>query len=213
MKKMKFCKIIIAGFLTIMAVTATQAELYFWTDENGVKHFSNAPDASASAAEGTEAGSLDEIQYNPSEDRFRRYEDAAHQQEKAAEHSEIRKEKKIKPVSRKSATKVASGSGKFREISRGIYEVKGYRIDLSGNQRDDQLYVEGRISYGPPCSLLNLSISLKNRDGRTRHVSTEVEDAGGSGSRTIRAQTKIYRKTDSIQETWDISDIRASCRD
>ena len=58
-----FWAMIIAGIF----VTPVQADIFSWTDENGVKHFSNAPPA---AAENVTV-EFKEYQYDPKADRLR----------------------------------------------------------------------------------------------------------------------------------------------
>jgi len=58
---------ILAFTLTVLGVTHTKAEVYTWTDENGVKHFSDTPPAEAKGAKPV----FKEYKYDEAADRQR----------------------------------------------------------------------------------------------------------------------------------------------
>lgn len=64
---MKFAIALLAIFLAGLFVTPLHADIYSWTDENGVKHFSNAPPADAQNVN----VEFKEYQYNEKADRQR----------------------------------------------------------------------------------------------------------------------------------------------
>ncbi len=64
---MKFAIALFAIFLAGLFVTPLHADIYSWTDENGVKHFSNAPPADAQNVN----IEFKEYQYNEKADRQR----------------------------------------------------------------------------------------------------------------------------------------------
>jgi len=98
----------------------------------------------------------------------------------------------------------------FKEISRDIYEVEGYEINVAGHQTGDILHVRGRVTWGEPCARLGVKMTFQNRAGDTLAVKTTVADAGGSGSRLIR-EDKPLRESGVVPETWDLTAITVKC--
>ena len=64
--------VVLAFTLTLFGVANSKAEVYTWTDENGVKHFSDAPPAEAKGAK----PAFQEYQYDEAADRQRTESDA-----------------------------------------------------------------------------------------------------------------------------------------
>ena len=64
--------IVLAFTLTVWGVTNSKAEVYTWTDENGVKHFSDAPPAEAKGAK----PAFPSYEYDEAADRQRTEADA-----------------------------------------------------------------------------------------------------------------------------------------
>jgi len=64
--------IILAFTLTVWGVTNSKAEVYTWTDENGVKHFSDSPPAEAKGAK----AAFPSYEYDEAADRQRTEADA-----------------------------------------------------------------------------------------------------------------------------------------
>jgi hypothetical protein len=62
---MKSVAMVIVFIFTGLSMPGLQAEIYFWTDENGIKHYSNTPPADRSATIKT----APEIQPDPTADR------------------------------------------------------------------------------------------------------------------------------------------------
>ena len=59
--------IVLAFTLTVLGVADSKAEVYTWTDENGVKHFSDGPPADAKGAK----PAFQEYEYDEAADRQR----------------------------------------------------------------------------------------------------------------------------------------------
>ncbi|GBC61037.1 hypothetical protein DENIS_1997 [Desulfonema ishimotonii] len=106
------------------------------------------------------------------------------------------------------------GHAKAKRISRGQFEVNGYRVNVSGQQKNGKLCVRGRVSYGEHCDRLQMKFTLENQHGKRKTVTTIVEDAGGAASPIIDAEKKIVkRNTVSTGDRWEIVNISAKCRD
>ena len=106
-----------------------------------------------------------------------------------------------------------TGHAKAKKISRGIFEVDGYKVDASGHQQGDDLCLRGRITFGADCARLRMKFKMVNQVGHTQTVTTIVEDVGGSGSRTIREDAKCRKDTQKVRPKWVIEDIRIICLD
>lgn len=100
-----------------------------------------------------------------------------------------------------------------KKISRGIFDVDGYRVDASAHHRGDDICLRGRITYGADCEQLRMRFKLKNQVGHAQTVTTVVEDVGGSGSRTIREDAKCKKDTRKVRPKWAIEDINVTCLD
>jgi len=100
----------------------------------------------------------------------------------------------------------------FRVISRGIYAVGGYEIDVTGHQRGKILQLRGRVSYGPYCNLLRVSMKLENRDGKTIKITANVTDVGGGRSGLIREDQRIRRLKERVTDTWHAVDMKVDCK-
>lgn len=100
----------------------------------------------------------------------------------------------------------------FQTISPGIYEVDGYKLDISAYRSDgDNLTVRGRISEGGACNSLKLQMEFTEPKSRnTVRVTTTVTDVGIPKSQTIRVEHKLKKKSvDS--DAWELTDIKTKC--
>ncbi len=97
------------------------------------------------------------------------------------------------------------------KITMEQFEVDGYEIDVSAQQKDGAIMIRGRISYGPICSTLRITFSLENENGQKKKISETVKDAGGAGSRTIRAEKELSKKEAGRDMTWEITGVTVSC--
>ncbi|MEZ4527008.1 MAG: hypothetical protein R2941_13915 [Desulfobacterales bacterium] len=97
------------------------------------------------------------------------------------------------------------------KITMEQFEVDGYEIDVSVQQKDGAIMIRGRISYGPMCSNLRITFSVENENGQKKKISETVKDAGGAGSRTIRAEKELSKKDAGRDMTWEITKVTVSC--
>jgi hypothetical protein len=108
----------------------------------------------------------------------------------------------------------AIAAADFQKKDSGHFEVDGYEIECSAQQKGGDLHLRGRVRYGDYCDRLKLTVSLRNDDGETAKVVTEVSDVGGSGSRTLREETSLMKRdVRSDDSKWEITRIRSSCLD
>lgn len=100
-----------------------------------------------------------------------------------------------------------------QKISRGQFEVGQYVVDISAHQRNEEIQLRGRISYGPHCDDLQMKFKLESDAGKKTTVTTTVDDVGGSGSRTIRTAKPLSGTRASDSARWEIVDIIVKCKD
>jgi hypothetical protein len=105
------------------------------------------------------------------------------------------------------------GQAKTEKMSDGIFEVDGYQVEVSAQQRDGEIVIRGRISYGPYCNRLNVKLTLVNEKGDRKTVTTEAVDVGGAGSRTIRTEKKAGKTAQSPGIQWTVADVRVNCKE
>lgn len=100
------------------------------------------------------------------------------------------------------------------KINMEEFEVEGYIIDVSVQQKDGKIRIRGRVSYGPVCDRLKITFTLENEEGKSKKISEVVKDAGGSASRTIRAEKKVVKgkvnKSEDME--WEITKVTADCK-
>ena len=101
------------------------------------------------------------------------------------------------------------------KISRGIFEADGYRFDVSARQKDGEIHLRGRVSYGDHCDALSVTFHLRNEDNKTKKMTVTIKQAGGANSPTIRAEQSLGGKKNIKSEDmqWEIEDIRVRCKD
>lgn len=109
---------------------------------------------------------------------------------------------------------LAIAAADFQKKDSGHFEVDGYEIECTAQQKGGDLHLRGRVRYGAYCDRLKLTVSLRNDDGETAKVVTEVADVGGAGSRTLREETSVMKRDiRSDDSKWEITRIRSSCLD
>lgn len=97
------------------------------------------------------------------------------------------------------------------KITMEQFEVDGYEIDVSVQQKDGAIMIRGRVSYGPVCDSLRITFSLENENGQKKKITQTVKDAGGAGSRTIRAEKELAKKDAGKDMTWEITGVTVNC--
>ena len=97
------------------------------------------------------------------------------------------------------------------KITMEQFEVDGYEIDVSVQQKDGAVMIRGRVSYGPVCDSLRITFSLENENGQKKKITETVKDAGGAGSRTLRAEKELAKKDAGRDTTWEITNVTVSC--
>jgi len=98
------------------------------------------------------------------------------------------------------------------KITMEQFTADGYEIDVSVQQKDGAILIRGRVSYGPICDTLRITFALENENGQKKKISETVKDAGGAGSRTIRAEKELAKKDAGKDMTWEITGVTVSCQ-
>ncbi len=192
---------------TIAACTANAAEISSWTDENGVRHYTNqnTPNNAENIT------TTDEIKHNPAENpRWKK------QKETKPNIPKIKKNRYPIRKRNTSATRYSNKKKSKRKISEGIFEVNGYKINVSSHKTGNRLIVSGRVSGGLKCSRLSVRIKITGNNitrgkKHSRYISTSAGDVGYPGSRLLISKNlTVGNKDDLIQ--WIVDDVDASCK-
>lgn len=188
----------------------SRADLYSWTDENGVRHFSNqAPDSASAFGDGPL-----HIEPEIAHDRWNALrQEQAYREWQRQKRSEVSRSFRPSIRSVQDVRRIADSSSAPQKIkkSRGIFEIEGYQIDAGGHQTGNDFRVRGRVQYGPYCGRLRLSCVFQSPEGRTQRITTTVADVGGSGSRTIRYDGIVYSGKGTITATRELVDANVTC--
>ncbi len=189
---------------------AKKRRMYKWTDENGIKHYTDSPPKDPGLIE-------DSWEQTESRPEPVRRTIARGNTDRNYGHTSVpvraSPPKNIKSVSGSYSKQVKKKTG-FREISRGLYEYNGYRFDVSAFSSSNTLKVRGRVSEGEYCENLKVDITCKSKDGDTEYITVNLNNIGGNRSDVIRKDEKIYsyyHKNRPVSERWDITDISAGC--
>ncbi|MGE0084307.1 MAG: hypothetical protein AB7S75_07775 [Desulfococcaceae bacterium] len=176
-------------------------KIYSWTDEKGIKHYTNIPPENLNIVE--RAWEAEVSRPEP----VRKY---------ARQNPEYRTSRTPAPdgsasYTPASYTKRPEKKTGFRELSPGIYECNGYTFNISANRVGDMLNVRGRVSDGEYCEKLEAEIICTDRNGRRKSVRANLTNIGGNRSDLIREDKKVYRRYKTPSEKWDITNIDVTC--
>lgn len=87
--------------------------------------------------------------------------------------------------------------------------AEDYEILARLEQKNDYVYLSGRISAGPPCKILLLDVYGQNPAGITVHITDRAENLGGFMSDLLEGKRRL--KGPVTVERWEITSIRARC--
>ncbi len=120
-------KILIVCILIIFSVATASAEIYSWTDEKGVRHYSTTPPEDAANFRKS-----DEFQYDPQKDEAQTQEyDEWLNQKKQEEEAEAQEKQKRAELEKKEAEKAAAEAEKARfEAEKAAVEAEKARMDV-----------------------------------------------------------------------------------
>jgi len=146
--KIYISAILFAIALTVFGVPNSRAEVYAWTDENGVKHFSDRPPANAQGAK----PAFPAYEYDEAADRQRTQTDKkelqkvvknleeTHEKEQQEEQQEEKRRQEEEEANQPPTMdeKVAAERDK---LLRKIDELESYPLDYFGSQRNKILTI------------------------------------------------------------------------
>jgi hypothetical protein len=204
----------ISGWISLLffglLTGVSRADIYSWTDENGVQHFSNRPPKSASAFADGPLHIEPEIIHDPRSALDREKIFKEWQRRKGAEIFQPSRTSSPKAPESDRSAKTSSGSGK-RKVSKGILEIGGFEIDATAHQTGPYLRVRGRVRHGPYCGRLRLFLLFQSPTGQTQRIATTVADVGGTASRIIRHDLRLYAIKNRVTATWELVDADIRC--
>ncbi|TYO99166.1 uncharacterized protein DUF4124 [Geothermobacter ehrlichii] len=167
----------------------SEDQIYRWVDEKGVTHFSNRPTANA---EPVNLKPLNTISIPESEQARI---DARRAQE--TRNYLARAQSKVLPQ-------------KSHASARRTYVIER----TSAEQKPKHVELSGRISGGPKCRKLHLTIQARSDRGGAVYARTMVRNAGGSfGSRLFEAKARNYWDGNYPKPAWKITRIDFTCLD
>lgn len=179
-------------------------KIYSWTDEKGIKHYTNIPPKDLSMVEKAWDAEVSKpeparkyVRQNPEYKTSRTPAPSGSESHTTASYTK-------KPEKKKTG---------FRKISRGIYECDGYTFNVSANRVGNMLNIRGRVSDGEYCEKLEAEIICTDRHGRKKSVRANLTNIGGNRSDLIREDREIYNWSKNPSEKWDIEEINVTCTD
>ena len=178
---------IIAFALVFFIHQSAMAQIYMWTDKNGVKHYTNTappPEAVDTKEEG----------------------EAVHVEPTPTERSKMIKEE----ANRSSQKRIDVNKKNIKKKSVVATPAEPYRISHLGVYKDGDYYIKvsGRISGGEDCSRLKGSLYLHSDQGGTAHVNFVVENVG-RGSRLF--ESRDYVGSSRVKDDWGLGKIYYRC--
>jgi hypothetical protein len=186
-------KLFIAISLLFLSSAAICGEVYTWTDEKGIKRFSNSPVTSQSDSKivksiGQETNyTAPTPEYQPSSS----FDSTAPRPESKTSFDFERQnlpQTKEKPAA----------------------ETKPYKIEWSTPRvSGDELSISGTVSYGESCKLLTVTAFLFDEKGNEKFIRCQASDVGGSGSRILDGKIRI--NSSYYGSDWRISSHSTRC--
>lgn len=167
------------------------AQLYIWTDKDGVKHVTNT--APPPEAQNVEAAP--EAVYEPPdpETTLQKKIDRSRQRiQDRQQEAEKRRQKR-------------------RTETRRRVEDRNYQLSSVSVYRDgsEHIRVTGKVTGGGSCKRLKVSVSVNSDGGRFRYVEGVVENVGGSASRIFEARDWVG--TSAVKHDWTVTDHSFRC--
>jgi flagellar biosynthesis GTPase FlhF len=121
-------KIIIIALSIIFLSGPTFGEFYIWTDENGVKNFSNTAPSSP-ILEGTQVETLNEVEYDAEKDAYNKKQQEEQAQQKKQQEENEDKQKKLKELkAQKEQEKIEGKEAKELAEKQALEEEEEKRI-------------------------------------------------------------------------------------
>lgn len=189
---------LLIALLAAAIPAAAAAAMYQWTDENGVKHWTDtAPpdhiqDAETMPEENPgQAEKKSVVEDEADQDGGNRDGDSA--------PNHLRK-------ARARETQSAAKKENRKSAQAGIqpHEYHWQEPKVSG----DDVEVTGRIEWGEPCDVLLLKISLQDEDGYPIYMTCPVKDVGDGRRAFVNCRHRNYTGS----KKWSITKVReASC--
>ena len=186
-------KFLIAISVLFLSSVAICGEVYTWTDEKGVKRFTNTPvtsqsDSKAMKSIGQETNYTAPDPTDPPSSSF----DSTEPRREIKTDFEI--ERQSLPQTKEKPSPEARP-----------YIVEWSTPRVSG----DELSVSGSVSYGESCKLLTVTAFLFDENGNDKFIRCQASDVGGSGSRILNGKIRI--NSSHYGSDWRISSHSTRC--
>lgn len=180
------------SFATAFAMAAAaSAQLYIWTDKDGVKHVTNT----APPPEAENVKAEPEATYQPPDPETtlqKKIDRARERVQERREESLQRQRERLEKTQRR--------------IEESNYQLSSVGVYRDGNEH---IRVTGRVTGGGPCKRLKVSVSVNSDGGRFRYMEGVVENVGGSASRIFEARDWVG--TSAVKHDWTLTGSRFRC--
>ena len=192
------------AILLVIFVSAAQAKIYRWVDENGSVHFSDKP-YSEKAEEIIILETGIDLDKTPDAEK----EDQPATTESPAENSQSTS--KQQPADEtETSTKTAAKKEKVED--RTITEAD-YKITTTiGKLGTDLISISGRIGSGPKCYDLTVIATASNDNGLTATIKDQVRKSSSFGSVTYKGTAKATGSGED-RGFWKVDSVTVRCND
>jgi hypothetical protein len=199
-KNMRTAAIAIA---LIILVSAAQAKIYRWVDENGSVHFSDKP-YSENAQEIIIQGTGIELEEPPDTKELK--------QPSTADSAETPESASEQPSAGKAAVP-AKETVKEESIEEKIITEADYKVTTTiGKLGADLISISGRIGSGPKCYDLTVIATATNDNGLTATIKDQVRKSSSFGSVTYKGTAKAVGSGED-RGFWKVDSVTIRCND
>ncbi|MCP4352075.1 MAG: DUF4124 domain-containing protein [Desulfobacterales bacterium] len=200
--------IITLAFISICMsdMNAVNADISSWTDENGVRHYTNKkPPKRARDIKKT-----DEIEYDPVEDMKRQRGLEEYREKKYLK--ELNKDKTTPQITNESESEEKAG----KKVLEETFQINEYEVNIAGHQRESWLVVSGEVSSKSECRLLSVRIGMTGENitlgaQLNKYIRVTLKDIDSSKPGIIDENVWVDNKDDQIR--WTVSEINISCKE
>jgi hypothetical protein len=192
-KEFFMAKFFIAISVLFLSSVAICGEIYTWTDEKGVKRFTNTPVTSLSNSKIVKSIGQ-EINYTAPSPEYQ-------------------------PSSTTDSSEPSRETKKYLEIElpetlqtkeKPAPEASPYKVEWSTPRvSGDELSVSGSVSNGEACKLLTVTAFLFDEKGNEKFIRCQASDVGGSVSRILNGKIRI--NSSYYGSDWRISSHSTRC--
>ena len=194
----------IFAILLLFFVSAAQAKIYRWVDENGSVHFSDKP-YSEEAEEIIIVETGIDLEEAPDAEE-------AKQPATTEQHAETSQPKGKQHSASQAGTSTNAAVNKEPVEDKTITEAD-YKITTTiGKLGADLISISGRIGSGPKCYDLTIIATATNENGLTATIKDQVRKSSSFGSVTYKGTAKAVGSGED-RGFWKVDSVTVRCND